>query len=259
MSKISRRNALGMLGATGAAIVLTPSFSCAGNKTIICGWDNAFPPYSMEKDGKMTGLLVDCVDEVLARRMGYTVEHRRGSWPKIQDLARIGKVNSLCTNPTKARSQFMLFCDAPVVASPSSIFCTRDNPKIDRINQITTLKDLENFHQVDYAGNGWAHQNFPPTLKITWADTLADAFKMIAAGKADIFVGNSLAAMNAMARLGLKDVIHGREFPVGEPSSFHFGLRRDYPDAAGILARFTETLDQAIVDDSIDDIIMNYL
>jgi polar amino acid transport system substrate-binding protein len=248
-----------MLGAAGATLALAPSLALGGKRTLTCGWTEAFPPFSMKKDGRMTGILVDCLNEILVKRMDCAVTNQGGPWPAIQDLARAGKVDALCTNPTEARRQYMLFCETPVVESLPSIFCAADNPKIDRINKITGLKGLRDFRQVDYAGNGWARTTFPPTLKITWAPTLADAMTMIAEDKADIFVGNSLAAMYTLAGLGLKDRIRGRELAVGEPSSFHFGVRRDFPDAKGFIEEFSNTLDKAILDNAVNQTIMNYL
>ena len=259
MTTISRRHVLAMIGAAGASLALAPSLALGGKRTVICGWNSTFPPFSMEKDGRMTGILVDCLNEILVKRMDCAVEHRGGPWPAIQDMARSGKVDALCTNPTESRSRFMLFCKAPVVESLPCIFCSSDNPEIERINRITGLAGLRDFRQVDYAGNGWAHETFPPTLNIIWADTLADAMTMIADHKADVFVGNSLAAMYTLAQLGLKDRIRGRELAVGKPSSFHFGLRLDYPDAKGFVEEFSETLDMAVMDNAIDQIIKNYL
>ncbi|WP_319471285.1 transporter substrate-binding domain-containing protein [uncultured Pseudodesulfovibrio sp.] len=259
MTKISRRSALAMIGTAGLAASLAPSFVLASNKSMICNWNRNFPPYSMERNGKMTGILVECMDELLGRRMGYTLEHLGYGWPKAQDLVRAGKGDTLCTNPTKARMQYMLFSEEPMVESLPSIFCLNDNPRINEINQVLTLGDLKDFRQVDYAGNGWARQTFPPYLRIAQAPDLFEAFKMIAQDKADIFVGNGLAAMYAIKVLGLKNRIHARELPVGEPSTFHFGLRRDYPDAKKIMDEFAGTLDEAQLEGATRKIILNYL
>ncbi len=259
MTKISRRKALTMLGAASAAVSLAPSIVFASDTTIVCNWNKSFPPYSMERDGKMTGILVDCMDELLGKRMGYTVEHKGYDWPKAQDLVRTGKGDTLCTNATDARRQYLLFSEDPVVESLPSVFCAVDNPRINEINQIKTLADLKHFRQVDYSGNGWARQTFPPYLRITQAPDLFKAFQMIAKGEADIFVGNGLAAMYAVKSLGLKNKIHARELPIGEPSSFHFGLRSNYPDAKNVMTVFDGALDEAMLDDATRKIILNYL
>jgi len=259
MTKITRRKALTMLGATGAALALAPSFSFAAKNTIICNWDKTFPPYSWERDGKMTGILVDCMDELLGKRMGYNVVHKGYEWPVAQDMVRSGKADSLCTNATDARKQFMHFSEEPVVESLPSIFCAVDNPRRAQIDDIKTVDDLKDFRQVDYKGNGWARKTFPPYLRITYVDNLFEAIKLIARGEADIFVGNGLAAMYAVKRTGLKKKIHARELPVGEPSSFHFGLRRNYPDAKKIIENFEGVLDESMLENATRKIIMNYL
>ena len=259
MTTISRRRALTMLATAGASIALAPSITFASKKTVICAWDRSFPPYSMERDGKMTGILVDCMDELLGRRMGFTVVHRGYGWPEAQDLVRAGEADALCTNDTDARKQFMLFAEEPVVESLPSIFCAVDNPRISEINAIVTLDDLKGFRQVDYEGNGWAQRTFPPYLRVTYLETLNDAFRMIARGEADIFVGNGLAAMYAIKQTGLKTKIHARELMVGEPSSFHFGLRRNYPEAQKIITDFEGVLDEAMLEDATRKIILHYL
>lgn len=161
--------------------------------------------------------------------------------------------------PHTPRKQFMYFCAEPMVESLPSIFCAKDNPRRSEIDAVRTVDDLKNFRQVDYKGNGWARKTFPPTMRITYVENIFDVFKVIAAGKADIFVGNGLAAMYAIKQDGLKEKIHARELPIGEPSSFHFGLRHDYPDAKLVVEEFEATLDEAMLDNATRKIIMKYL
>ncbi len=259
MTKISRRKALTMLGMSSASIALLPTMTLAAPKTIICSWNASFPPYSWERNGKMTGILVECMDELLGKRMGFTVKHEGHPWEEAQAMIMDGKLDALCTNPTDARKQFMYFSEDPVVESLPSIFCTVDNPRISEINAIENLEGLKGFTQVDYEGNGWAKATFPPYLNITYVDNLFDAFKMIARDEADIFVGNGLAAMYALKVTGLKNKIHARELPVGEPSSFHFGLRRDFPDAQKIVDDFNQILIEAMLDNATRKIILHYI
>lgn len=259
MSKITRRQALTLIGTTGLSIAIGPSISLASNTTIICNWDKEFPPYSMEENGKMTGILVECMEEVLGKRMGYTIEHQGHKWIKAQDLVRAGKGDSLCTNPTDGRKQFMHFSEEPVIESSPSIFCSVNNPKIDEINKITALDQLKDYKVVDYMGNGWARRTFPPYLRVRYVKNLTEIFTLIKQGEADVFVGNGLAAIYAIKQNNMKDDIHARELQIGEPSSFHFGLRQDYPDSQKVIEAFDEALFQAQVEDATRNIIMKYL
>ncbi|QJB57011.1 transporter substrate-binding domain-containing protein [Pseudodesulfovibrio sp. zrk46] len=258
MTRISRRHALTLLTAAAGSALL-PSFTFASDKTIICNWDKTFPPYSMERDGKMTGILVDCMDDILGKRMGYTVEHRGMAWPQAQTLVQEGKADVLCTNPTDTRKQYMYFSEEPVVESLPSIFCAVDNPRISQINGITSMPQLSDFSQVDYEGNGWAAKTFPPYLKIRYVKDMAEVFTLISRHEADIFVGNGLAAMYAIKQAGLKNKIHARELAIGEPSSFHFGIRQDFPDAKELISTFEGALDEAMIDNATRKIIMHYL
>lgn len=259
MSTISRRRALAMLGMASATLTLGPSLGRAGQQTIVCNWDKTFPPYSMEQDGKMTGILIDCMDDILGRRMGFTVSHRGYEWPEAQRLVQTGEADALCTNPTDPRRQYLLFSEEPVVESLPSIFCAVDNPRREAINVISTVGQLRGFRQVDYKGNGWAKRTFPPDLPIIWVDDLFQAFTLIDRGEADIFVGNGLAAMYTIKKLGLKQRIAARELPIGAPSSFHFGLRRDFPDAASLVMDFDAALEEAMLKNATRQIIMHYL
>lgn len=259
MTTISRRRALSMLGMGSASIALFPTISFAASKTIICCWNQDFPPYSWERKGKMTGILVDCMDELLGKRMGFTLVHKGLPWDEAQTLLQEGKVDALCTNPTDGRKQFMHFSEEPVVESLPSIFCAVDNPRISAINGIETMEQLKGFRQIDYKGNGWAQKTFPPYLDITYVDNIAEVFKLIARGEADIFVGNGLAAMYTVKVAGLKNKIHARELPIGEASSFYFGLRRDYQDAPKIIEDYTQVLIEAMLEGAPRKIILNYL
>lgn len=163
MKRISRRNALALLGMGSVSIALFPSISLAAPKTILCNWDKNFAPYSWEHNGAMTGILVDCMDELLGKRMGFNVVHRGLPWEEAQDMVRSGQGDALCTNPTDTRQQFMVFSEEPVVESLPSIFCAVDNPRLSTIKNISSLDDLKAFRQVDYKGNGWAQRTFPPS------------------------------------------------------------------------------------------------
>jgi ABC-type amino acid transport substrate-binding protein len=259
MTMLSRRQALTMLGTASAAVALAPTIALTGRKAMVCNWNASFPPYSMQRDGVMTGILVDCLDELLGRRMGFALHHKGYDWPEAQTLVGEGKGDTLCTNPTDARKQYLLFAEEPLVESLPSIFCAADNPRLAEINAVATLKDLQSLRQVDYKGNGWARKTFPADHPILYVDTLNQALDMVARNEADVFVGNGLAAMYAIGQAGLKGRIRARELPVGEPSSFHFGLRADYPDAAAIMARFANVQDEAMDQGVTRKIILGYI
>jgi ABC-type amino acid transport substrate-binding protein len=259
MPTLTRRHALTLIGTTGAAIALAPSMAFTAPQTIVCNWDETFAPYSMKRDDAMTGILVDCLNELLGKRMGIRLEHRGYAWPEAQSLVSEGAGDCLCTNPTDARRQFCHFTEEPLVESLPSIFRAADSPRRNEIDAITTLEDLKGYRQVDYAGNGWAQETFPPSLPIVSADTLTQALEMIARGEADIFVGNGLAAMYAIRQAGLKDRLTARDLDVGQSSSFHFGLRTDYPDCDAFMERFVAVQDDAVAQGVIRKIILNYL
>jgi polar amino acid transport system substrate-binding protein len=256
---ITRRRALTLLSTATAAMALNPSMVLSARQTLVCNWTRDFPPYCMERDGVMTGILVECADEVLGARMGFALDHRGYEWPEAQALVARGQGDILCTNPTRERMGFALFADEPVLEVPPSIFCAADNPRLAEINAVKTLDDLAAFRQVDYKGNGWAAQTFPPTLSITYADPLTQALEMIARGEADVFVGNGLGALYAIRQAGLSDTIHARELPVGKPSSFHFGLRADYPQAQAVMTRLATFQDEAMAQGTIREIILRFL
>lgn len=256
---ITRRRALTLLSAATAAMALNPCMALSARQTLVCNWVRNFPPYCMEQDGVMTGILVECANEVLGARMGYALDHRGYEWPEAQALVASGQGDILCTNPTRERLDFALFADEPVLEVPPSIFCAMDSPRLAEINAVKTLDDLAAFRQVDYQGNGWAAQTFPPTLSITYADTLTQALEMIARGEADVFVGNGLGALYAIRLAGLTGTFHARELSVGEPSRFHFGLRADYPQARAVMTRLTTFQDAAITQGAIREIILRHL
>ncbi|MFH1913281.1 MAG: transporter substrate-binding domain-containing protein [Pseudomonadota bacterium] len=259
MTKFTRRRALTLFGSAAAAIALNPTLVLASRQNLICCWDRNFPPFSMERDGAMTGILVDCMDELLGARMGLTLTHRGLDWPSAQAMLESGQGDVLCTNPTAARRKYTLFTDMPVVESLPSIFCAVDNPRLAEIDAVTDLDGLRPFRQVDYAGNGWATQTFSADHAITSVDSLSTALSMVASLEADIFVGNSLAALHTIREAGLKDRMRARELPVGEPSSFHFGLRATHADAPAILDRFVAVQNEAMAQGVIREIILGYL
>ncbi|WP_243543892.1 substrate-binding periplasmic protein [Pseudodesulfovibrio tunisiensis] len=255
----SRRQALSLISGGFAACAMCPGLALAEPKTMIFNWNRQFAPYSMMKDGRISGILVDAMNDIVGKRMGFAVEHRAYDWPVAQDLIRAAKGDALCTNPTDGRKQFMLFAEESVIESLASVFWNRDNPRSEEIRAISSVNDLNRFTMVDYQGNGWARRTFPPSLRVNWLPDMDTVFTTILDGDADIFVGNGFAALYAMQELGIRDRFAARELAVGEPSCFNFGLRRTFPEAEQVVRDFEAALDEAQLDNTIRAIIDKYL
>ncbi|MBN2652504.1 MAG: transporter substrate-binding domain-containing protein [Spirochaetales bacterium] len=167
-------------------------------------YSDDFSPYSWNDDGPK-GILIDVIEEVLAKRMNLTVVHEVLPWGRAQGYVEAGTQDAFVTFPSEARLKYTVASKESVIVSENLIYTRIDHPRLEEMKKITSLVDqLTGFEIIDYVGNGWGDTNLGQYNRYL-APSLENVFKMLASGRGDLFVGGSFISNYTIMRLGLKD------------------------------------------------------
>jgi len=220
---------------------------------------NEFAPFSFEgPDGRITGILVDGLEQTLGGLDGVSLTHEGYPWTRAQALVKAGRADALITNPTAARREYANFSEEYLAESGIRIFFAADHPRADDIRAIQSIEDLRDFRQVDFRGNGFAEREFKG-LTIEWQTTLNVVMKLLAYQRADIFVGNDMVGRHVIRAEGLRGQIESIPMDLGRVSRYHLGIRKSYPGVDTILAAYDAEVRAAKADGGIQAVIDSYL
>jgi len=256
MSLPSRRTFCGGIAAVVSSLLAGARLARADDFKVT--FYNTFAPLSFENDQHaITGILPDAAQEILGRRVGLPVVSQGLPWARAQALVQEGAADAFCTNPTPGRLEYALFSKNPAVVTKVELFYTLDNPRRAEIEAIRNVGQLAGFRQGDYVGNGFAEATFKG-LPIDFTPTLDSVFKKIEAGRLDFFVGNDLVAKAILKQAGLGDKIKSFPVDIGQPSQFHIGIRKTYPDAPALIDKVDAAIQAALSDGALAKIIAKY-
>jgi|GEM_PF-1830695 len=228
---------------------------------IIINYDEGLAPLSYRKDGEITGILVEVLNNILAERLGLQVEHRGYPRRRVRLLVKSEKSDAFCVSPVSHTKEYALFTKSPVIISSPALFTGVSNPRGEEIGSISRINELRSFSQVDYLGSAWSKKTFPKDMLagIHWVGSLETALKMLAINRYDVYIGDETIGRYTSMKMGLADDIFVRPVSIGDRRLFHFGLRKTYPDAGRIVADVERALKDARQDGTISMIVEKYL
>ncbi len=223
-------------------IVILPGAAMASEQPLIVNYALKAAPFSFDQNGTMRGALPELMRTILTRGMGLKSQHHGYPWRRAQLLVAEGKADALCTVPTSQRRQYMVFSKEPVMTTRIGILYNPKNPRAQELAKLTTLEDLASFRIVDHNGNLWPKEQLAPKHDVHWVKTMDDAILLLSKNQYDVMV---------IARPGINDFspttasqygLTGKYLGNLKGPTFHFGLRKDYPQAEALLKNFDQTL-----------------
>jgi polar amino acid transport system substrate-binding protein len=222
-------------------LVLINGTSMAQDRPLTVNYALGAEHYSYEEHGTMRGTLVELTRTVL-QDMGLASNHRGYPWRRAQHMVYAGQADALCTVPTPERKKHMLFSREPVLTTRISVIYGTANPKADKIARISSLDELVDYRIVDHMGDQWAENTLAPRFDIHWARTIREAMFLLGENRYDLMVASrpeiDKPLDESMVRYGLTSSyvgnLHG--------PAFHFGLRKNYPQALKIMDDFDQSV-----------------
>lgn len=155
---------------------------------------NELVPLSFEKDGRITGILVDIAREVFVTRLGQKVALEIYPWERAQHMVEAGSADGFITIATEARKRYAYCGRIPVLSTPLHPVVRRDHPKLSTIEDVRDLDGLRPYSIVSYSGNGWAKENLAG-FDVFFAADFPASLRGLAQGRGDVaFVTNTAGA-----------------------------------------------------------------
>lgn len=101
----------------------------------------SWPPFSYEKNGKITGLSTDIIYATF-KKMGIKISSNRVMpWVRTQNLGYYGKVDAVYTaSINDERKKYMYFPDEPIIKSKWVLFIKKDNKDKLKFDNFKSLK-----------------------------------------------------------------------------------------------------------------------
>lgn len=199
-------------------------------------YDSGWPPFESVRQGRVRGLGPDLIEQ-LAGSLGVRVQYVfHPGWAEVLDAACRGEIDVVMNIAAGAGSPRCLVPTAAYASAPLAL--------VGRVGDLRSserpdLAGLRVVTESDFLTGPRIGQRFPDAQLTTAADTTA-ALRQVAAGTADVFVGNAYVADTLLAEKAIAGLELLRPSGMAE-ETLHFGV----PPRAALLR---EALDDALAD-----------
>ncbi|HHB77372.1 MAG TPA: transporter substrate-binding domain-containing protein, partial [Desulfobulbus sp.] len=216
----------------GKHIYLTPEEEAwiAAHPNISIGIDPEFSPFEfIDKNGRYSGYSSDYI-QLLNQRLGLNMKIAPGlSWKQVMDRASRGKIDILpAVGISKKRSEFLLYT-TPYIGFHRMIFCRSDVPFVAGLDNISGLRVAV---QANSSHAAWLREH--TNLKPEYYDTLQQTLEAVAAGKADVLIGNLAACTYWIRKLNITTIRIGA--PVSQQRQLlYMAVKKEWPQLVSIL------------------------
>lgn len=205
---MSRLSVIALCLLAALAAPAEPAAGQGGRAVVVVGGDRDYPPYEfLDKSGQPAGFNVE-ITRAVAEVMGLQVDIRLGDWNEMRRSLEAGSVDVLegiSLSPDRAR---MFECSEPHCMVRQSIFARRGSPRA------ASLEDLGGRDVIVQRGgvmhDTLASRGIPARLVLV--DTHAAGLRLLASGRSDYAVVNTLTGLYFGLELGLSNIV-----PVSEP------------------------------------------
>ncbi len=194
------------------------------------GVDPDFMPFEfLDSEGVYRGAASSYVS-ILSEKLGVTMVPLKGlTWHQVIDAAKSGEVDVLpCLSRTPERMEFLHFT-RPYLTFQTVIVTRSEAPFLSGLDELkgSTVAVVRGYSYTEIMKT-----DYPDILFFPVAD-IAEGLKAVDRGRVSAFVGNAAVINYYINRLNLKDL--KTSATTDYESSFHFGVRKDWPELVSIL------------------------
>lgn len=197
-------------------------------------YDSGWPPFESVREGRVSGLGPDLLEQ-LAASLGVRLEYVfLPGWTEVLDAACRGEIDVVMSIVPATRPQRCLVYTAAYASAPLALVGRAGDL---RSSERSDLAGLRVVTEAGFLTGPRIGQRFPDAHLLTATDTTA-ALRQVAAGTADVFVGNVYVAETLLGNGEITGLELLRPSGLAE-ETLHFGV----PSAA---APLREALDAAL-------------
>ena len=201
------------------------------------GYDQAFYPLSYTNSRHQAeGFSIELF-RLLRDKIGMTVEESAGPWSTVLTKAYRGDLDVLVASANTAERRERLEFVGPYLSTPTVIITRSNFQQVWDLSSFAgrKLALLKDHFLVNRIRSAY------PTIRLVEVPTQEDALSLVAAGAADVAIGN-LHAVNRLIQARFLGTLYiAGHIPDGD-SELYLGVRKDIPELAAILRRALESL-----------------
>jgi polar amino acid transport system substrate-binding protein len=183
-----------------------PARGIAAEAVFRIAYHEDFAPFSQRRDGRMAGIFVNIMDELLVKRLGLAVEHEGYPWARAQQRVREGHADAFVTVATEERRAYTVPTQEWITQGRLAMFVRTDEPQRARLAQIRNIAELRGFNIGTYLGNNWVKSKFVD-IEVNYVVNRESALKMLQAGRLQIVVDAANPTHAALRAAGMADEI----------------------------------------------------
>lgn len=188
-------------------------------------YDN-YAPYSwLDDSGRMRGIFIDIIDEIIGARMNKPVKHLGFPWARAQQYVRTGEFDAMIAPKTSERASYTHFSGQPVLIGRMAMFTRASHPQMRHLRNTRSLDDIRAFNFVTQLGDGWAGENLE-AMEVQYVADLDTVLKMLDIGRADLFIEASLVTHWNLRNLDLADSITEVDGVTIEETPYHLMISK---------------------------------
>ncbi|MFT7413925.1 MAG: diguanylate cyclase (GGDEF)-like protein/PAS domain S-box-containing protein [Methylophagaceae bacterium] len=204
---------------------------------ITVGIDPDFAPYeSIDANGHYVGMVADYLD-LIEEKLGVKFEiHGDKSWAETLNMGMHGELDMLSSAvPTPERSQHLIFVK-PFKSSPIVII---DSGRGEFIGKLENLQNKRVVVEKGYFMEEMLKTQHP-NIRLLVAESTKEALNLIAAGKADAYVGDAGITNYIIKELGLLNLRFSGQTPYSSQQSI--AVYKDNVELASIMNKAMEAI-----------------
>jgi len=191
-------------------------------------------PYSYkDKNAKMQGILVEIVDKLLRDKLKMRVDHVGLPWKRAQKSVSTGLMDALITVPTIDRLKYSQSTTNDLYNLKWRIFVSKRSKKFSKIMSMKDPLDSEKFTYISLLGDKTSENLYKQkNKKYSLVKNINNAIKMLAIGRADIFIHSQMVMTENLNNLKLDDDVkmHPKEY-VKIPFTLLISKKSKYRDS----------------------------
>jgi polar amino acid transport system substrate-binding protein len=234
------------------------AYLSANEDTLVFAFD-PWPPYHEIVNGKEEGVLVEIVNELFTKRLGYRIEYNQLPWARAQYQVKYGQSDFMITIPIGDRLDYTYASDIPVFVSKFVIYTYPDHPRFNEIELIGSRDDLQKAEltAVSILGYEWFETNVEPYVSgFHYAIDDSEALILLSKKRADIIIASEEPTNVHIKKLSLESLVTQTK-AVYEEKEMHILLSKENA-VPGLLDELNTTLKEMKEEGVIDKIMESF-
>lgn len=248
-----RRSSLFLLLVLAAALSL--QLTRVDADEIRIAYNSQWYPYSYEEADAVRGILVELLDQIIGRQLGYQAVHKGYPWSRVQQNVADGHEDAFFTFPSEQRLAYADRAEVDVFRVESRAFVRKDSAMAARLATDEDITGVGDARICIMLGDNWSENFYRDRgLAFDYGRDTRNCLEQVAHNRADLFIHSSASSMATLRQLGLDDrVTMLPQIYSSVPLTLLVSKKGQVP--SGFLQRFDQEVSRMAADGSLQALI----